>query len=454
MPTSELKTNRPMSKSSELEQLRQDLARLRRDYAKVAMEKSFLERATGDLNFHNNAHDGVVYTDDANRVIYANPYFLEMMGIKDAAEILNQPFPDYMWNNKADAPRLFKDIHADGFVRNRELAFYDKEGKAVFAMCSGVATRDDAGQVIGTEIMFCNITSKRAFQAELVEQHALLDAMLESTPDPVFIFDAQLVLNRCNPAAEELFPPDERKGVSTISNLFGQGGLDAETTKALTDSFSHDEPFNLELFFGMQVFDLHAAPLKSQQKGWVCVLHDITARKQTEESLQYVAFHDVLTKLPNRAYFIEKLERFLRRARREPHYTFALLFIDLDRLKQVNDSHGHQAGDKLLIEFARRLEACIRPGDLVCRLGGDEFAVFLDNIPGKLTAEHVAQRIDASLEQPFEIGQKKPVRTTASIGIAFSDNKQTDLDVLLRQADGAMYQVKEKGGNGFLAYAD
>src|SRR3990172_7097302 len=145
--------------TAEIKRLRTELATLMRQYTKVAMEKNFLERAMGDLNFHNNAHDGVVYTDAENHIVYANPYFLEMMGIAEKAEIREQPFPDYMWNDDTEAGRLFADIRGDGFVREREMALYNQEGKPVFAMCSGVASRDEDGNVIGTEIMFCNITS-------------------------------------------------------------------------------------------------------------------------------------------------------------------------------------------------------------------------------------------------------------------------------------------------------
>jgi diguanylate cyclase (GGDEF)-like protein/PAS domain S-box-containing protein len=308
--------------------------------------------------------------------------------------------------------------------------------------------------VIGAEIMFCNITSKRTFQAELVEQHALLDAMLESTPDPVFILDSKLQLKRCNPTAEALFPDRKCGSGLPVLELFGENDLDTDKIEMLQSKFATEQLFDLELNFGERHFDMHAGPLRSQQKGWVCVLHDITARKRTEEELQYVAFHDVMTKLPNRAYFIEKLERIVKRAKQEPAYTFALLFIDLDRLKLVNDNHGHHAGDQLLTEFARRLEACIRPGDMVCRLGGDEFAIFLDNIQGRGTAEQVTQRIYESLQRPFNLNGGTPTQATASVGIAFSGDETMDLDALLRQADGAMYQVKEGGGDGFLVYGD
>lgn len=144
----------------------------------------------GDLNFHNNAHDGVVYTDAKDNIIYASPYFLGMMGVEDKKQILDQPFPDYMWNNSREPKRLFMDIKSNGFVREREMALYNQEGQPVFAMCSGVVSKDKDGSILGTEIMFCNITSKRGVQAELGSSMPLLDTMLQSTPDPVLVLSS------------------------------------------------------------------------------------------------------------------------------------------------------------------------------------------------------------------------------------------------------------------------
>src|SRR3989304_2977224 len=110
MPPVQPQNSQSPPKQSSLEEIRQDLARLQSENTALKLEKNFLERAMGDLNFHNNAHDGVVYTDTEDRIVYANPYFLKMMGVKKKSEILEKPFPDYMWSNKGEAQRLFTDI--------------------------------------------------------------------------------------------------------------------------------------------------------------------------------------------------------------------------------------------------------------------------------------------------------------------------------------------------------
>jgi PAS domain S-box-containing protein len=180
----------------EVARLTKELQQLHQNYTKVLMEKNFLGRAMGDLNFHNNAHDGVIYTDSDNRIIYTNPYFLQMMGIEEGEEILHSPFPDYMWEDPSEAERLLADIASDGFVREREVQLNNRKGKPVFAMCSGVVSKDEDGNVLGTEIMLCNITGKRSVEAQLNEQYALLDAMLRSTPDPVLVLNAPVSLER------------------------------------------------------------------------------------------------------------------------------------------------------------------------------------------------------------------------------------------------------------------
>ncbi len=441
-------------KTGQASKLRAQLADLKTKYTKVAMENKFLERAMGDLNFHNNAHDGVVYTDAEDHIVYANPYFMGMMGVKDKSELLEQKFPTYMWNNEKEAVRLFKDIKNDGFVREREMALYNREGAPVFAMCSGVANKDEDGNVIGTEIMFCNITSKRTFQAELMEQHALMDAILQSTPDPILVLNAELELQRNNTTADQLFKAEKGGKGRNLIELLKNSVPSVELVEEIKAKFAAGKPFDFEMNLGDQHFDFHAAPLQSVQQGWVCVLHNITVRKLTQEMLQHHAFHDALTQLPNRSYFIDHMQRANLLTKNEPDYRYAILFIDVDDLKSFNDSLGHHVGDELLYNFARRLEANIRPGDLAARLGGDEFAIFLDRVSERAAAMQVANRVRENLLKPYRLNNSDGVQTTASIGVALSDGATPDAETLLRNADKAMYHVKQLGGNGLEVFGE
>jgi diguanylate cyclase (GGDEF)-like protein len=161
------------------------------------------------------------------------------------------------------------------------------------------------------------------------------------------------------------------------------------------------------------------------------------------EQLAHQAFHDSLTQLPNRALFADRLDHALERTNRRKA-AVAVLFLDLDDFKPINDNFGHEAGDRLLTAVAQRIKACVRPEDTVARLGGDEFTVLLEDIADVRYAIAVAERIEASLQEPFRVeGQDATV--TASVGIAVSRGPQTTPDELLRDSDRAMYQAKRMG---------
>ena len=178
---------------------------------------------------------------------------------------------------------------------------------------------------------------------------------------------------------------------------------------------------------------------------------DVTMRKLAEERLLYDAFHDELTGLPNRALFMERLERTAVRAMRRENYLFAVLFLDLDRFKVINDSLGHMMGDQLLVAIARRLEQCLRPEDTVARLGGDEFVVLCDDLKSISDATQLAERIQKELRQPFHLGGHE-VFTTASIGIALSTTGYQQPADLLRDADTVMYRAKALGRARYEVY--
>jgi diguanylate cyclase (GGDEF)-like protein len=165
--------------------------------------------------------------------------------------------------------------------------------------------------------------------------------------------------------------------------------------------------------------------------------------KAYTELLQYEAFHDPLTRLPNRALFYDRLEHAIARVSRGPN-SVALLFLDLDGFKQINDQHGHLIGDKLLTTFAERLSDTLRLGDTFARLGGDEFVILLEDLPDLKAAELAAERIEAHLRHPFTIGNTE-ISITASIGIAFREAGTHCAEDILLDADHAMYQAKTSG---------
>lgn len=171
---------------------------------------------------------------------------------------------------------------------------------------------------------------------------------------------------------------------------------------------------------------------------------DITLRKRAEEKLSHDALHDALTGLPNRALFLDRLERVIEHTRRNKDYVFAVLFLDIDRFKSVNDRYGHLVGDDLLIAIGERLCSSTRASDTVSRLGGDEFVVLVEDIENLDQAVNVSSRIHEKISQPFNIGDHE-IFTSCSIGIILNDESYTSAGDFLRDADFAMYRAKSDG---------
>ncbi|RZM75699.1 EAL domain-containing protein [Leptolyngbya iicbica] len=180
----------------------------------------------------------------------------------------------------------------------------------------------------------------------------------------------------------------------------------------------------------------------------VVTFSDITERKHNEEKLRHRALHDVLTNLPNRTLLVERLEHALQQNRRQPDQQCAVLFIDLNRFKVINDSLGHAIGDQLLIKVAKILLAQVRNVDTVARLGGDEFVILLEQVQSVQEVIHVVERIQTQLQRPMTL-RGYTMFTSASIGIALSNNTYQRGHDILRDADNAMYRAKAKGESGY-----
>ncbi len=191
---------------------------------------------------------------------------------------------------------------------------------------------------------------------------------------------------------------------------------------------------------------------KGKPYQYISIRHDITARKQMEEEIKLMAFHDTLTSLPNRNYLSHWIEKQL--YEKNSNDKLAVLFLDLDRFKSVNDNLGHDIGDLLLKEVSQRLKNCLRKTDFISRQGGDEFIVVLNHITSKQDVVTFVEKINKQLNLPFSINKEQIIIST-SIGISMDtldgdqDNYKGFIDTLMKQADIAMYHVKQKGGNTY-----
>ena len=195
---------------------------------------------------------------------------------------------------------------------------------------------------------------------------------------------------------------------------------------------------------------LHCAPLlvDKARVGYVYTFRDISDQRQAEDRLQHDAMHDALTGLPNRALFMDRLNQAFSRRVRRPDQSCGVLFLDLDRFKEINDVLGHAAGDMVLVATAERLVSALRPQDSAARLGGDEFAVLVEGITNAGDLETVAKRVLVAMSKPFEVFGHQ-VSAGTSIGAALAGPEHTSSDLLIRDADFAMYRAKQSGGGRY-----
>ncbi len=296
--------------------------------------------------------------------------------------------------------------------------------------------------------------------AESLEQYTtekdmdtrLFGAILVASPDPIFVLNIDGRFVYVNQATADLFAlkSDAITGKSTSDLEFPfapdfQRNLD----KVIADQATYRGQFAHTFASGQgERFEYLLAPVLDENRrteAIVCILRDVTERALAEEKIWHSAHHDLLTGLPNRRLFLDRLEQEIKHANRDG-LPLAVLFMDLDGFKEVNDSLGHEVGDRILSDVAKRLIDCVRENDTVARLGGDEFTVILTGAGQRNDVESVAQNIIDALAMPFQIAQQS-VQISVSIGISFFRQDMSSSVVLLEAADQAMYRAKEYGSN-------
>ena len=298
-----------------------------------------------------------------------------------------------------------------------------------------------------------------AGQAQLAAQSPML-ALLQALPAAVIGTDRHGVVQYLNPRALALggVLPEQGVGasVSQLLPLF-HDGAPVDVARQVHDCVTQQEVQEmsrgavlLRELDGKRI-DVHFSCAPLARDGAVLLLHDVSARRRAEQQLEFIAHHDGLTGLPNRLHFQIRFEHGIAYARRH-QALLAVLFIDIDRFKAINDGLGHDVGDQVLAEFARRVQQCVRKVDTVARQGGDEFIVLLTELHDAHDAERVAEKIIAAIAAPFVIGQYS-LSVAASVGMALYPDDDDDVDGLIEKADLAMYAAKRRAPGSCLRYA-
>ncbi|HTC69164.1 MAG TPA: diguanylate cyclase [Acidothermaceae bacterium] len=283
------------------------------------------------------------------------------------------------------------------------------------------------------------------------ERHAIL----EDSPDAIARYDTSLRYEYLNPAAAALLHMDGNDVIGrTDQQLHRQPAVAAVWDAGLRNVLASGAPTQVEFSIGGGVekrwYQTRIVPQRGTDGAITGILtstRDLTALKRAEQALAHQAVHDALTGLANRVLLLDRMTQSLSRLQRQPG-RFAVMFIDLDHFKEINDGLGHEIGDRLLIQVAERLTSVSRRVDTVARFGGDEFVLLCDKIPRDQDVRAAGKRIVRSLAEPFFVDGRQ-LDLSASVGIVIASEPATQPAVLIREADAAMYQAKERGGNRF-----
>jgi diguanylate cyclase (GGDEF)-like protein/PAS domain S-box-containing protein len=397
----------------------------------------------------------IVITDPEGKVEYVNRRFTDITGFKPEEALNQDPFLMTTGNLTEKERRVvFRSLHRGEEWRG-EFTNQRKDGGIFWESATVAPLRSAQGDVTNYVWLKEDITERKRAEEALRESEERYALAARGANDGLWDWDMRKNSTYFSSRWKAMLGYGEDEIGDTPDEWLGrihpedreavQQRIDAHF-RGLTSLFEHE--FRMEHKNGEYRWMLCRGEAVLDSDGNVYRFagsqSDITDRKRAEDKLFHDASHDSLTGLPNRSLFSERLGNSIERAKRHTETLFAVLFLDLDRFKIINDSLGHLIGDKLLILVSHRLGDCVRTADTIARLGGDEFAILLDDIESEEDAIMVAERIQQELSLPFNLDEHE-VFTSTSIGIALSTQGYERADDLLRDSDSAMYRAKSQG---------
>jgi len=399
-----------------------------------------------------NAVEGIFQTTPEGRYMDVNPSLARIYGYDSPGEMI-QAFRDIKTQLYVDPGQR------DAFVRIMDQEhevwdfvseIYKKDGSRIWISENARAVYDDQGKIAYFEGTVVDITRRKQAEEALETQRELFTQLFANSPQAIVLTDMGRNVINANQAFEQLFGfrAEDVQGFAIRGFIVPEDLMaDTETFRAavLSGKSMQAETMRRHKDGRLIPVSMIGFPLKVRgaTQGVVYIYQDISERKAFEQQITHQAFHDGLTGLPNRGLFSERLARAVERGKRRPDYHYAVVMVDLDKFKIVNDTLGHQAGDNLLVEIGRRLSAGIRTVDTVARLGGDEFALILEELTDLDEAMNIVRRIEKDLGRPLALSAGE-IQPEASIGVVMHTGEYVSAEDILRDADIAMYRAKEQ----------
>jgi len=401
------------------------------------------------------AGDGIFLVDPGGLVVEINPRGCEMLGLS-REEIIGSPLMDYVPPDEVHNVMDRLSTHSEDQPDYGESVFLRKDGSRLPVEMGGKTLSN--GQVLS---LVRDISQRKQAEQALIESEQRFGRLVKNSPDGILLVDESGCIVEWNDGQEEIsglkrsdvlgkpiwdiqfqLLPDALRSEAYYEKM-RQGTVETLATGA-GPGLNQPREQTLQLANGTQrsVESILYAYKTSTGYRVGGITRDISRRKQVDMLLEYLALHDALTNLPNRQLLQDRLELALDRARRENRGLLAVMMLDLDNFKEINDTYGHACGDQLLKLVAQRLQKTLRKSDTAARLGGDEFVLVSEGINNLESCMIVAQKVLDALSQPAEI-EGQQFQITASLGISLYSPEGGDATTLLRQADIAMYDAKQ-----------
>ncbi|MDH5455781.1 MAG: EAL domain-containing protein, partial [Gammaproteobacteria bacterium] len=413
-----------------------------------------------------NVVDGVYIASRDGEIITVNPALAEMLGYDDVDDLKAVGRTPVLYVNPIDRERVFARLEAEGIVKNFEYRLRRKDGSEVVVLENSRAIYDAENNIVAHEGTITDITDRKRAETRVFEEKERAQITLQSIGDGVITTDADGIVDYINPVAQDLTGWDMRGARGTpvsdlmmIVNEHTRATCENPVVRCLREGRTITLPENSILITknGDEIpIQDSAAPIRDRIGniiGSVMVFHDVSKESRVFRQLSYQASHDTLTGLINRREFENRIATALEGIRSNTEESHALLYIDLDQFKVVNDTFGHTAGDALLRQLSEQIQAKIRSTDVIARLGGDEFGVLMERCSRERAIE-VAEDIRGSIEGYRFEWQDSFTTIRCSIGVVQVTSENTDVAGLMSAADVACYSAKDMGRNQVHFYRD
>lgn len=439
-----------------------------------------VQKRTTELNSQNkllekiisNVPSHVFWKDLDAKYLGCNPGFSKLVGLNDPGDVLGKSDLDFPWvketaeQNNRDSAFV---IDSGQNILHREYAELGEDNQSRYYQSSRIALKDADGQVSGVLGIIDDVTERKKADRVIAAERSFLQTVVDGVVDPTFVIGLDYKIRLMNKAASSYLPKD----MEWDTNLYCYQVSHHQDTPC--DGTDHPCPLQQVRETGqaatvvhqhhmsdgeMRSFELLASPLWDESGNLTGIIEsarDITDRikieddlRENQKHLDFLAHHDSLTGLPNRLLLNDRLHHAMASAARTK-IPLALLFIDLDRFKNINDSLGHELGDELLSDVSKRIHGCLRELDTLARMGGDEFVVILERVNSPQQVSLVARKILDCFTRSFLLSGHE-IFTTASIGISLFPDDGLDVKELMKCADVAMYRAKTSGRNNYQFY--